>query len=68
MYRIEVAQQEAVLGTGDFPLEGLAAAIRDQCMGAGVAFFFKQWGGTCKKKAGRELEGRTWSQIPSFAT
>jgi protein gp37 len=29
-----------------------------------VAFFFKQWGGTNKKKTGRELEGRTWDEIP----
>lgn len=38
--------------------------IRDQCQRAKVAFFFKQWGGTNRKKAGRELEGRTWNQIP----
>ncbi|MGO9118133.1 MAG: DUF5131 family protein [Desulfomonilaceae bacterium] len=39
--------------------------IRDQCIEAHVPFFFKQWGGTNKKKAGRELDGRTWSEIPS---
>jgi protein gp37 len=33
--------------------------LRDQCLRAGVPFFFKQWGGTNKKKAGRVLEGRT---------
>jgi len=38
--------------------------IRDQCLRSGVAFFFKQWGGRNKKKAGRILEGRTWDQIP----
>jgi len=38
--------------------------IRDQCQKAGVPFFFKQWGGTRKKKAGRELEGRTWDEMP----
>jgi len=38
--------------------------IRDQCLKAGVAFFFKQWGGVQKKKAGRTLEGRTWDEIP----
>lgn len=42
--------------------------IRDQCLDAEVAFFFKQWGGTCKKKAGRELDGRTWSQVPAYAS
>jgi hypothetical protein len=29
-----------------------------------VAFFFKQWGGTNKKKAGRVLEERTWDELP----
>lgn len=38
--------------------------IRDQCRHAGVAFFFKQWGGANKKKAGRALEGRTWDEMP----
>jgi len=38
--------------------------IRDQCVSAGVPFFFKQWGGINKKKAGRLLEGRTWDGMP----
>jgi len=38
--------------------------LRDQCRRAGVPFFFKQWGGRNKKKAGRLLQGRTWSQMP----
>lgn len=38
--------------------------IRDQCKKASVPFFFKQWGGTRKKKAGRLLEGRTWDEMP----
>lgn len=38
--------------------------IRDQCLEAGVAFFFKQWGGVNKKRAGRELDGRFWNQMP----
>lgn len=38
--------------------------IRDQCLQADVAFFFKQWGGVRKKKAGRQLEGRTWDEMP----
>ena len=37
---------------------------RDQCVRAEVAFFFKQWGGTNKKKAGRMLDGRTWDEMP----
>lgn len=38
--------------------------IRDQCLAAGVSFFFKQWGGVHKKRAGRVLEGRTWDELP----
>jgi protein gp37 len=38
--------------------------IRDQCQERKVPFFFKQWGGVNKKKAGRELEGRTWDEMP----
>lgn len=41
--------------------------IRDQCLYAGVPFFFKQWGGVNKKKAGRLLEGRTWDGMPDVA-
>jgi protein gp37 len=40
--------------------------IRDQCRKAGAPFFFKQWGGVRKKKAGRELDGRTWDEMPVF--
>jgi len=39
-------------------------SIRDQCMAAGVAFHFKQWGGVNKKRAGRTLDGRTWDEYP----
>jgi protein gp37 len=39
-------------------------AIRDQCRTAGVPFFFKQWGGTRKGKAGRVLDGRTYDEKP----
>ena len=38
--------------------------LRDQALRAEVPFFFKQWGGKNKKKAGRLLEGRTWNQMP----
>ncbi|MDT5158041.1 MAG: hypothetical protein QOH51_2398 [Acidobacteriota bacterium] len=41
--------------------------IRDQCTAAGVPFFFKQWGGTNKKKTGRMLEDRTWDDMPLMA-
>lgn len=39
-------------------------ATRDRCRRSNVPFFFKQWGGRNKKKAGRMLEGRTWDEIP----
>jgi protein gp37 len=38
--------------------------IKNQCRRADVAFFFKQWGGTNKHRTGRQLEGRTWGQMP----
>lgn len=41
--------------------------IQGQCVSAGVPFFFKQWGGTDKKKTGRILEGRTWDEMPAAA-
>jgi len=40
--------------------------IRDQCVDASVPFFFKQWGGTNKKKTGRLLERRTWDEMPRY--
>ena len=42
-------------------------SIRDQCAEAGVPFFFKQWGGTRKGKAGRSLGGRTHDDRPPMA-
>ena len=48
-----------------------ARAVRDQCVAAGVPFFFKQWGAhneqgvrVGKKRAGRTLGGRVWSELP----
>ena len=38
--------------------------IRDQCRSAGIAFFFKQWGGPRPKSGGRTLDGRTWDEFP----
>lgn len=42
--------------------------IRNQCQEASVPFFFKQWGGFNKKRAGRILEGRTWDEMPDDCT
>jgi protein gp37 len=39
--------------------------VRDQCQQAGVAFFFKQWGGFRPKSGGRTLDGREWSEFPA---
>lgn len=39
--------------------------IRDECLGAGVAFFHKQWGGRTPKAGGRELDGRVWDEMPA---
>lgn len=39
-------------------------SLRDQCVAAGVPFFFKQWGGPKAKSAGRLLDGREWSEFP----
>ncbi len=41
--------------------------IQSQCEQANVPFFFKQWGGLNKKKAGRLLDGKTWDEMPIFA-
>lgn len=47
------------------------ARIKEQCLNADVAFFFKQWGGwgadgkkRSKKKNGRVFAGQTWDQMP----
>ena len=38
--------------------------IRDQCTDARVPFFFKQWGGRTPKAGGRDLDGRTYNDMP----
>lgn len=44
--------------------EEWALNIKNQCENANVKFFFKQWGGTNKKKSGRVLNGRTYDEMP----
>lgn len=52
-------------GPGARPMqESWVTDLRDQCDRAGVAFFFKQWGGVHKKKTGRILDGRTYDDFP----
>ena len=43
-----------------------AREVRDQCVAAGVAFFFKQWGGRTPKAGGRVLDGRIWDEGPTL--
>jgi len=41
--------------------------LRDRCAAQGIAFFFKQIGGATPKAGGRDLDGRTWDQMPALA-
>jgi protein gp37 len=43
-------------------------SIRDQCNEAGVAFFFKQWGGRTPKAGGRLLDTKIWDEMPNIVT
>lgn len=43
---------------------GWVYQIKQQCERANLPFFFKQWGGANKKKAGRLLDGRVWDEMP----
>lgn len=43
-------------------------SIRAQCDERGIPFFFKQWGGVFKKKAGRALDGKTFDDYPRMFT
>lgn len=53
-------------GRGARPMEkDWVIEIRDQCQEQGVAFFFKQWGGVNKAETGRELDGRTYDEMPA---
>ena len=52
-------------GPGARPMkEEWVLDIQKQCKMQDTAFFFKQWGGVNKKKAGRLLSGRTWDEMP----
>lgn len=54
-------------GPGARPMEeSWVLEIRNQCIEQGVPFFFKQWGGVNKKKAGRRLQGKIWEQMPNL--
>jgi protein gp37 len=52
-------------GPGSRPMAGdWIREIRDRCVSRGVPFFFKQWGGVRKGRAGRLLDDRTWDEMP----
>ena len=53
-------------GPGARPMQdSWAIELREQCIQNKIPFFFKQWGGVNKKKAGRELQGKIWNQFPA---
>jgi protein gp37 len=52
-------------GPGCRPIEAAwVRNIRTQCVRARIPFFFKQWGGTRKSRAGRRLDGKVWNELP----
>jgi len=54
-------------GPGSRPIEEKwVVEIKERCFEARVPFFFKQWGGFNKKKNGRQLQGRTWDEMPAI--
>lgn len=56
-------------GPGARPMaEEWVVDIRNQCLQTDTPFFFKQWGGVRRREAGREVNGRTWSQMPDVIT
>ncbi len=53
-------------GPGARPMDPeWVVSIRRQCEHTGVPFFFKQWGGVHKKHTGRQLDGRTYDEMPT---
>lgn len=62
-------------GRGARPMQpSWARDLRDQCVAAGVPFFFKQWGAhdeagirRGRRAAGRLLDGRLWDEMPARA-
>ena len=54
-------------GPGARPIQKQwVSGIREQCRKAKLPFFFKQWGGINKKKAGREFDGRIYDEMPEL--
>lgn len=57
-------------GPGARPMkEGWVLDIKKSCEEQeNTAFFFKQWGGVNKKKAGRLLQSKTWDEYPKIVS
>lgn len=65
LYQIDWVIVGGESGPGARPMHPeWALSLRDQCVGASVPFFFKQWGGRTPKAGGRELDGREWNEMP----
>lgn len=62
---IRSLRDTCIATSGHDPIEGWAAGER--LVNGGTAFFFKQWGGIRPKSNGRELDGRTWDEMPWLA-
>jgi len=55
-------------GRGARPMKAeWVRSIREQCIEAGIPFFFKQWGGVRKHETGRSLDGSTYDELPILA-
>lgn len=53
-------------GPGARPMQReWAQGVRDICLSSATPFFFKQWGGARRTRAGRELDGALWNQMPA---
>lgn len=68
---LDLSSIEWVIGGGESGIgarpcdPSWAAGLRDRCIEAGTAFFWKQWGGRTPKSGGRVLDGRLWSEYPA---
>ena len=55
-------------GAGARPMDkNWVINIQRQCKAAKIPFFFKQWGGVRKSEAGRQLNQRTYDEIPDIS-
>jgi protein gp37 len=55
-------------GPGARPMKpSWVRSVRAQCRRERIPFFFKQWGGRQKSVTGRELDGRTYDEMPKIA-